>query len=126
MPIAKRALEARVGREGPFAGRFMVRRGRLLALAVALLSSAAPDARAAEAPPPPDPYRDAADAVLIVEGRIIRDDRVAVEQTYFSATPLAEDPRELTVRGIARLERDLAQSDGASAGEIENVRVLLL
>jgi hypothetical protein len=126
MPIANRSLEARVGREGSFAGRFIVRRGRLLALAVALVSFAAPDARAAELPPPPEPYRDAAEADLIVEGRIVGHDRVAVDRMHFAATPLAENQREITVRGLARYARGLAQADGVPDGESANVRVLLL
>src|SRR5262245_39330055 len=125
MTIAKQSHEARVESEESF-GRLIARPGRVLALVVALVSFAAPDARAAEPPPPPDPYRDAAEADLIVEGRIVGHDRVAVDRTHFAATPLAENPREITVRGLARYARGLAQADGVPDGESANVRVLLL
>jgi hypothetical protein len=98
----------------------------LVAVALALVCVVASPARAAEAPPLTIPYADAADAALIIEGRIVANDRVALERTYYSASPLAENEREITVRGLARHERDLAPSDGGSGLEIGSVRVLLL
>jgi hypothetical protein len=75
--------------------------------------------------PSADPYGDAADVDLIVEGRVVGPDRVAVVRTLFAAEPLGDAVSQLTVTGLARHDRTIRFSEGPDA-VVETDHVVLL
>jgi hypothetical protein len=94
-------------------------------LIVAALVLVAPTRALAEILPGSNPYGDAADVDLIVEGRVIGEDRVEIGRTLFSAKPLGEGVREITVEGLAKHDRSIR--DGFEAtGTLEASDVVLL
>src|SRR5262245_47023884 len=102
-----------------------MRIARATFLAVALIVARAP-AATADLYAETDPYRDAGEVDLIVEGRVIGADRVNVLRVLFSKTPLPET-REVRVDGLSRHDRGVGLLRGEkSRARIDAGEVLLL
>ena len=95
----------------------------VLAAAIACL---APSVVHAEILPEANPYGDAADVDLIVEGQVVGDDRVAVARVLFASGPFGPDVREIKVPGLSKHDMLIRDGDIREGERLEAVGVVLL